>query len=79
MGEVNLVPHYDCLDFGVTVTSYLHQPFAQTFEGGDVGYVKHQEGRDGALVVGASDRFEGLLTCLTQNRSTVSQTCILMV
>jgi hypothetical protein len=67
------------LYFIVGVVLDLEQPFVEVFETVTFGEVEDEEGGDGALVVGAGDGLEGLLSCLNGVGVTVSQICILML
>lgn len=62
--EIVFVADDDSLDFIVGVVFDFEEPFVEALEAVTFGEVEDEEGGDGALVVGASDGLEGLLSGL---------------
>jgi hypothetical protein len=78
--EVILVADEDDGEFLIGVILGLLEPLGEVVEGLPVGDIVHEDGRDGAAIVGSRDGFEHLLSRLEtmQSTSTVSQICILI-
>lgn len=76
--EVVLVADEHDGEFLIGVIFGFLNPLGEVVEGKAVGDIVHEDGCDGAPIIGSRDRFEHLLSCLATitNPSTVSQICI---
>ena len=62
--EVALVANHYGLYFIVRIILDFEEPLVEVLEAVALGQVEYQEGSNRTLVVGASDRLEGLLSSL---------------
>jgi len=77
--KIILISHEDDCQLLICVIFGFFEPLTEVVEGLAIGYIVHENSADGAAIIRSRDGFEDLLSRLidVENRSTVSQICIL--